>query len=154
MNVPPDFKKAFELLTEAADTNYPRAIDGLAICHRKGIGTKVNYTEAIDLFNSAIEKGFARSYGNLAVMHLNGEGTKQDESKAVGLLQKGVRLGEPFCTYLYARCLENGKGIKADLILARQHYQKAAEAGIAEAQKWCKEHGIDVPRPAAPKLVL
>ena len=154
MNVSKDDKKGFDLLSEASDANYPRAIDGLAICHRKGIGTKVNYAEAIRLFNVAIEKGFARSYGNLAAMHLNGEGTKQDDFKAVGLLQKGVRLADPFCTYTYARCLETGRGIKLDMILARENYKKAAEGGIAEAQKWCKDHGVDISRPAPLKMTL
>lgn len=154
MNVPKDDKKAFELLTEAADANYPRAIDGLAICYRKGIGTKINHAEAFRLFILAIEKGFARSYGNLAVMYLNGEGGKQDDLKAVGLLQKGVRADEPFCAFLYARCLETGRGIKLDAALARENYKKAADGGIVEAQKWCKDHGIDVQRPGPSKMSL
>ena len=85
---------------------------------------------------------------------MNGEGTKKDDFRAVGYLQKGVRLDEPFCTFLYAVCLEFGTGVKQDTGLARQNYKKAAEAGISEAQKWCKDHGMDVARPPAPKLVL
>ena len=153
-NVPKDDKKAFELFTEAAEAGDPRGMDTLGICYNKGIGTKVDNAEALRLFTRASELGFARSFGNLAVLHLNGDIPKADPFKAVGFLQKGVRLGEPFCIFLYARCLETGTGVKVDTAMARVNYKKAAEAGIGEAQKWCKDRGVDFQRPSAPKLTL
>ncbi len=153
-NVPKDDKKAFDLLTEAADAEEPRGMDTLGTCYNKGIGTKINNLEALRLFTRASELGFARSFGNLAVLHLNGDIPKADPFKAVSFLQKGVRLGEPFCIYLYARCLEAGKGVKADTSLARENYVKAAESGITEAQQWCKDRRVDFKRPAGPKLTL
>ena len=151
-NVPRDEKKAFDLFQEASDAGDLRGMDSLGDCYHNGRGTKVNNTEALRLFTLASEKGFARSFGNLAVLHLNGDIPKADDFKAVGFLQKGVRLGEPFCFYLYARCLETGRGVKQDMVLARENYKKAAENGIGEAQKWCKDHGVDFQRPSGPKL--
>ena len=149
-NVPKDDKKAFELFQEAADAGDPRGMDWLATCYHQGIGTKVNNAEALRLYTQASERGFARAFANLAVLHLNGDGTKPDAFKAVGFLQRGARAGDSRSLLIYANCLEIGRGVKADAILARETYKKAAEAGSGEAQKWLKEHGIEVPLPRSP----
>ena len=150
-NVPKDDKKAFELFQEAAAAGDPRGMDWLATAHHKGIGTDVNNAEAFRLYTRAAELGFNRSYGNLAVLYLNGDGVKRNPYTAVGLLQKGVRAGDGFCLSLYARCLELGAaGVKLDTAQARETYKKAATAGDAEGLKWCKDHGVDFPRPQAP----
>ena len=146
-NVPKDEKKAFDLFQEASDAGDLRGMDSLADCFHNGKGTKVDNAEAFRLFTRASDDGFTRSLGNLAVLYLNGDGTKKDPFKAVGLLQKGARVGEPFCHFLLARCLESGSGVKVDTVLARENYKKAAVAGIAEAQKWCKDRNVEYKRP-------
>ncbi len=151
-NVPQSNEKAFALFQDAADAGDARGMDWLATCFHQGLGTKVNNAEALRLYTRASELGFARSFANLAVLHLNGDGTKADPFKAVGFLQKGARAGDSRSLFLYANCLENGRGVKSDATLAREIYKKAAEAGSGEAQKWCKDHGLEVPRPISSKL--
>ncbi|MEO7318014.1 MAG: tetratricopeptide repeat protein, partial [Chthoniobacteraceae bacterium] len=154
INVPQSNEKAFALFKEAADAEDLRGTDWLGTCYHKGIGTKANDAEALRLYTLASDKGFARSLGNLAVLHLMGAGTKVDPSTAVRLVQKGVRARDPFCFYLYARCLEAGNGVKTNTALAKENYIKAAEAGIGEAQKWCKEHDVDFQIPSASALLF
>jgi TPR repeat protein len=46
--------------------------------------------------------------------------------------------------FLYAQCLEDGKGIAPSLSDARTWYKRAAEGGMPYAVKWCQEHGVEL----------
>ncbi len=42
--------------------------------------------------------------------------------------------------FLYARCLEAGSGVAANLTEATDWYRRSAEAGSRTALDWCRQH--------------
>jgi serine/threonine protein kinase/TPR repeat protein len=140
--------KAIELLKQAVAANDPRAMDQLGNCYHKGIGVAQDDREAFRLYRQAANLNFLDSFGNLGVLYLTSAETDlgKDESarakKAVGLFRDGASKSNAFCMFLYARCLEAGTGIEANLSVARDWYRRAAENGNRAAQDWCQEHNV------------
>ena len=138
-------KKAVALLTEASEGKDRRAKDQLGTCFDKGIGTGgKNPAKARELYEEAAKLGYYHSLGNLAILYIMNkvDGESAPLKKAIVLLKQGIDAGDDFCLFLYARCLESGTGVKANMTLANEKYREAAEAGNIEAQKWCNEHGV------------
>ena len=138
-------KKAVALLTEASEGKDRRAKDQLGTCFDKGIGTGgKNPAKARELYEEAAKLGYYHSLGNLAILYIMNKVDSEPAplKKAVVLLKQGIDAKDDFCLYLYARCLESGTGVKANMALATEKYSEAAEAGNLEAQKWCNEHGV------------
>ena len=68
---------------------------------------------------------------------------------ALKALRRAAFKGDPLGMFHLGRCFENGWGAGRDEDLAAQYYQKAADAGLAEAQLRfgvCCETGKGVPR--------
>jgi len=55
--------------------------------------------------------------------------------QAVEYFKKGADLKNAYCQYNLALCLERGRGIEADLVLARKLYTELAHTGDVDAQK-------------------
>jgi serine/threonine protein kinase len=136
------------LLKDAAGANDARAKDLLADCYHHGTGVARDDKEAARLFSEAARLGYFDSYGNLGVIYLSSTNTElgKDEKaraeRAVSLFKEGVNQNNPRCLYLFARCLESGTGVKADLKEAETNYRRAAEGGNADALAWCHEHKV------------
>jgi TPR repeat protein/tRNA A-37 threonylcarbamoyl transferase component Bud32 len=140
--------RAAALLKDAAGANDPRAMDLLADCYHKGIGVPHDDKEAYRLFSQAAKLGYGDSFGNLGVLYLNSEETDLGKNKkaraerAFSLFGEGVKQNNPFCMFLYAKCLESGTGVNVDLKAAESFYRRAAEAGNVAARNWCHEHKV------------
>jgi serine/threonine protein kinase len=140
--------RAAALLKDAAGANDPHAMDLLAHCYHKGIGVPHDDKEAYRLFTQAAKLGYGDSFGNLGVLYLTsvdtelGKNEKARTDRAVSLFREGVKLNNPFCLFLYAQCLESGKGVTVDLKEAESFYRRAAEAGNVAARNWCHEHKV------------
>lgn len=139
---PRDERKAFLNLSEAASAGNLRSMDRLGTLFQKGIGTAKDFAEASRLFTKASELGHLDSLGNLGVLFMNGEGVPADARKAVALFERGARKENPYCMYLYARCLENGIGVEANPADAKGWYKRAAGAGQIQALEWCRKNNI------------
>jgi TPR repeat protein len=145
-----DKNRALELYREAAGGGDVRAMNRLgdilykmgAEAVKKNLSPEAFYTEAFQLFTKASDRGSLDALGNLGVLYLNGEGATADPRKAASLFEKGAKGENPFCMYLYARCLEHGIGIKENLIQAQNMYRKAAEAGDRRAADWCRKNSV------------
>ena len=135
-------KRAIALLQKASDAGNARAKNRLGDCHHKGLGVPRNDREAFRLFSEAAQRGNAEAIGNLGVLYMNGEGVAKDPAKAVEKLKEASLKGDVNSMFYYARCLEKGLGTKASLTGATTWFQKAAEAGHAEAATWCKTQGV------------
>ena len=138
-----DERRALELFREAADAGDIRAMNRLGDCYAHGIGGKEDFEEAFRLFTKAAERGYLEALGNLGVLYMNGEGVPSpNPKKAAELFEKGGRSGNPFCMWLYARCLENGIGVGKNQLQALSWYRKAAEAGDRRAIEWCRKSAV------------
>ena len=153
--VPRDLDRAIDLFRQACATGDTRAMNRLGdLLHTMGMNARKKgepsaafLAEAIQLFTKASGLGNYDALGNLGVITLNGEGVPVDYKLAVTYFQEGARAGNPFCMFLYGRCLENGIGIPKDLIDGKFWYRKSAQAGNRQAEQWCQRNGVDVPAP-------
>ena len=59
---------------------------------------------------------------------------EQDKEKAVQLLTEAAEY-MPDAQFLLAQCYAQGEGVAQDLAKAKELYQQAADAGIAEAKE-------------------
>src|SRR5262249_6784954 len=106
--------KATSLLRGSVAAKDPRAMDKLADCYHKGIGVTRDDAEAFRLYNQAAGLHYLDSAGNLGVLYLTSEATNLGKNlpartqAAVKLFRDGAKENNPFCMYLYARCLEAG----------------------------------------------
>ncbi len=154
--VPKNESKAISLLRDAVEARDPRAMDQLANCYHKGIGVTQDDAEAFRLYNQAAGLHYLDSVGNLGVLYLTSEATDLGKNlpartqAAAKLFRDGAKENNPFCMYLYARCLEAGTGMAQDLNAAMDWYRRAAEAGNKPAQDWCRQHQIGFGPEAAP----
>ena len=136
------------LLKDAAGANDAHAMDQLADCYHHGIGVPRDDKEAYRLFSQAAKLGYGDSFGNLGVLYLTsadtelGKNEKARTDRAVSLFLEGVKQNNPFCLFLYAQCLESGKGVNVDPKAAESFYRRAAEAGNVAARNWCHEHKV------------
>jgi TPR repeat protein len=148
--------KAISLLRDAVAAKDPRAMDQLANCYHKGIGVAQNDAEAFRLYSQAASLHYLDSSGNLGVLYLTSEATNLGKNvpartqAAVKLFRDGAKENNPFCMYLYARCLEAGTGMPQDVNAAADWYRRAAEAGNRPAQEWCRQHQVAFEPEATP----
>jgi serine/threonine protein kinase len=140
--------KAIGLLKDAAAANEPHAIDQLANCYHKGIGVTQDDKEAFRLYNQAAKLNYFDSLGNLGVLYISsaetdlGKDERARREKAVSLFRNGARQNNALCMFNYARCLETGTGIAANLTEATDWYRRSAEAGSRAALDWCRQHNV------------
>jgi TPR repeat protein len=106
------------------------------------------YKEAFKLFSDSKDLGDLKAFANLGLLYMQGAvpGARgPDYETAVALFAEGAKKSDPFSMYSYARCLEDGIGIKQDLLEARSWDAKAAKTGDKDFIKWCSEHKISPP---------
>jgi TPR repeat protein len=139
-----DETKALALFREAADSGDVRAMNRLGDSYVHGVGGKIDLDEAFRLFTKAVDAGNLDALGNLGVLYANGDSPdhKPDPKKAVDLWKRGVDKQNAFCTWLYARSVENGIGVAKNPLLARSLYKQAAEAGDRHAIDWCRKNFV------------
>ncbi|MDP9291719.1 MAG: protein kinase, partial [Verrucomicrobiota bacterium] len=140
--------KAIALLKDAGGAGDARAMDQLGSCYHKGIGVARDDKEAFRYYTEASRLNYLDSFGNLGVLYLTSDATDlaKDESaraqKAVTLFREGSKQNNPFCMYLYARCLESGTGTEPNATEASTWYRRAAESGNRGAIDWCRGHNV------------
>jgi hypothetical protein len=143
-----DEQHAIKLLQKSADDGDVRAMNILGNCYHKGIGVPKDYKEAFNFFSRAHDAGYEDAAGNLGGLYMNGDGVPRDPRQAVNLFKTGAEDGNPYCMYLFAKCLESGAGITENLPLAQQYYGDAAAAGDPGAIAWCNAQHIPIPNPS------
>jgi TPR repeat protein len=153
--VPRDLGRALDLFRQASAAGNAKAMNRLgdllntmgADAKRRREPSEPFFAEAIQLFTKASGLGYYDALGNLGVMTLNGDGAPADPKLAVTCFEEGARAGNPYCMFLYGRCLEHGIGIPKDLMDGKFWYRKSAQAGNRQAEQWCLRNGVDVSLP-------
>ncbi|KAB0264988.1 tetratricopeptide repeat protein, partial [Microvirga brassicacearum] len=126
-------KKAFDLLTRAATAGYVPAQTDLGVTHALGLGTKADPAKAAFWYGKAADQGEVIARTNLARMKELGNGIPKDEKGAVELYEKALKDGR--AQYYLGKMYQEGRGVKADPLLALMFIRKAAdESNISQAQ--------------------
>ncbi len=89
-----DEKRAFELISAAADMNYPNAIYNLGWMYENGIGTNQDYEMAIKLYQKSADLNDPSGTYNLAEMYEKGRGVNANTEAALRLYMEAHRIGD------------------------------------------------------------
>jgi TPR repeat protein len=130
-----DGKKAFELLTLAADKNYPDAQFELALIYSDGKLVKQNLKKAFELTHKAAKKDLASAQFNLAVMYANGTGVKQDDFKASRWYKNAANQNYALAQFNLALLYSEGKGVEKSTDLSYVWNTLASWNGYPNAEK-------------------
>jgi TPR repeat protein len=141
----PDPQKAIELLTSAADRDYPRALDLLGTVYSQGAVVTRDYHRAYGYYRRAVDLNYFPSMPNLGVLLLNGHGPSggPDAPGAMQLFERGANAGNEISMLYLAMALDGGHAGTPDPEKARMWYIAAAKAGNEKARQWCKDQKIE-----------
>ncbi len=146
-----DLKKAFELMSAAADKGYVQAQLDVGTMYANGMGTErknglaLFYTmlaaengseEAQEMLRSAdpegirwVKKNESNIYMEIALKYLAGH-SKEDRAMALKFVETAATRGSnPKVMYLCAEMYLGGDGVEQDLNKAVEYYRKAAAHG-------------------------
>ncbi len=101
-----------------------------------GFATAVNYNKAIEYYSKAISLAEnPRAYNNLARIFRDGPDEHRDPSKSIDLNKQALEIQKDFSRSLFdlGKQYEEGRGVRRDLDLAFQYYEKAANNNFAPA---------------------
>lgn len=97
----------------------------------RGLGVPRNPEEAAKWYAKAAEQGVAEAQMQYALMLLDGKLVKRDRDKAFSLMRAAAQSGEALAQFNFAQMLLDSG---ADEKEAVQWYERAARAGLADAQ--------------------
>lgn len=81
-------KRAVELMTVAANQNFPTAINNLGVFYDRGLGVKKDYKKSFELYSKASELGEHYAHGNIAKYYILGlGGANKNYFKAINHLK-------------------------------------------------------------------
>ena len=129
-----DRKKAFEIWQELAAKKYGPAMCSLGVMYINGLACSKDLKKAHSLFSQASVLGCDYGPFGLAYMQREGQGCKTNYVEALAIYEQLCAKDSPLGWYGKSKLLWNGLGIKADSIQSTSLLQRAAEAGLAEAQ--------------------
>lgn len=149
-----DYAKAIDNLTKAAEMGDRNAMDNLAAIYDSGeamaSGTPQNFAKAREWYEKAGEgpDGLTASMVNLARLYEGGRGLAAPDpatarewyEKAASKPRKGpprapddFEAGQAEAMFALGKLYEDGRGVTADPVKAREWYREAAKAGHADA---------------------
>lgn len=88
-------KKAFAVLTQAAELGYAEAQYSLGGCYREGVGTEVDMAKAAACFEKAAEQNHRRAQREIAFLYHQGIGVERDLGKAERYYRAAAEAAEP-----------------------------------------------------------
>lgn len=128
--------RAVKLLEKAAEMDYLPAIQKLAYCYQRGIGTRKDFVKAEKYFRKAALKGDASSMFVLALLLCEGRpGVKINKKEGFQWLKKAVDKGNVSAWYYLGFCYEHGSGTEIDILKALTCYRSGAEKNDLKSQQ-------------------
>ena len=127
-----DYEKAFALFKQANDMGNMKAPRYYGTHLELGIGTDINYQEAARGYIAAMERGDITGECQLGSLYERGLGVVQDYEKAAELYEHSSERGDIIASSSWValgNLYETRTDGKADLKLAKEYYQKAADCG-------------------------
>jgi WD40 repeat protein len=117
------YTKAVRAYKDAAESEYPMALNNLAALYLEGTGVERNPTESARLLFKAEASGISVARFTLGNLFWEGNGVPRDRARAVALWEKGADANEPHSHEELGWVLEVGRdGNPANPPLAFRHY--------------------------------
>ena len=104
--------------------------------------TDASTARAVELIEQGVAENQARSFYMRAKIHMQGSLGKVDWKKAFADYLRAAELGHPQAQYVVGGMLLDGMGTRQDTVHGRYWLRRAADAGVADAQRWLKESGL------------
>ena len=124
------FKATLRLAKEGND----QAQNKLALMHRDGKGTDIDFCEALKWFTLSAEQGNAEAQRNLADMISKGLGTEQNQMEALKWFTLSAEQGDVSAMSRVASSHKDGIGTAVNQSEAIKWFTELAERGNAHAQ--------------------
>lgn len=128
-------KKAFELLTLAANQNDSDAQFDLSVMYSEGKIVKKDLAQAFLLMEKSAKKGLASAEFNLAVMYYDGNGVIKDKNTASKWYKKSANQNYALAQFNLALMYYNGEGLEKSLEKSYIWNSLAAYNGYGDAMK-------------------
>jgi TPR repeat protein len=128
-----DVKEGTRWLRASANSGNQEAQIDLANLVLGGDGEPGDRTSVAGWFEAAASSGDMIAAFNLGLCFVKGVGVRQDEGQAAQWLRRAAE-GVAEAQYMYARILQDGRGVAADPKEARVWFARAAAAGVLDAQ--------------------
>ncbi|WP_136620625.1 MULTISPECIES: tetratricopeptide repeat protein [Mesorhizobium] len=128
-----DDKEGMRWLRVAANSGNQEAQVDLANRVLGGAGEPDDTTRVAGWFEAAASSGDLIAAFNLGLCFTKGVGVRQDERQAAQWLRRAAE-GVAEAQYMYARILQDGRGVAADAQQSRAWFAEAADGGVLDAQ--------------------
>ena len=129
----PDYKRAFEMYSLAADAGDAYSINRVGLMYDRGEFVDQDYGKAFDAYQRAADAGLPAAMNNVANMYQAGDGVAQNYREALRWYQKAADGGYAYSMYVLGDMYLEGQGVAEDHQEAAAWYQKAADAGEPKA---------------------
>lgn len=134
----PDPQLAKQWYERAIAAGSDNAKIALAYMHAKGEFGEEDATTAVSMLDAAASEGSTAAQVALSQYYLTGSGIpggKKNPAKALALLNLASDKGSAQADFRIGFLHQTGQGTKRDLPKAREYFSKAAQAGLALAQR-------------------
>ena len=139
-----DKTKAFNMLSLAPEDKLDASGTYLlGEMYELGVGTTQNFNAAIKFYKKSAQMGNTYAMCKMGNFYQFGQGVEKNDSLAFIEYQRAANAGNPWGMRCVGSCYHNGAGVKADISNAWHWYKTAAKNGDEEAQKYCKQNGVN-----------
>jgi TPR repeat protein len=136
-DVDQDFKKAYQLFSDEAESGNALALYDIGRMHHDGLGKEISeeiaqqwYARALSVFKE-VEAIKPKPYVQYRIgkMYAAGQGTAQDYAEAAGWFQEAVAKNHKYAQYSLAGLYYFGNGVEQDYATAYSLYSRSAAQG-------------------------
>jgi len=133
--MPANEKLAFDWMSRAAAANHVVAQTLLGEMYWNGIGVARSESMALAWLQRAADAGEPRAAFEVGmILTTSRPGVPADLVRAAAGFERAARAGDAMGQYLYALCLQTGRGVTRDPAEAIAWLQKASDHGLAAAR--------------------
>ena len=132
----PNYEKAFELFSLAAEKGNADAMYNLGNMYRCGNGVAVDYYCAMEWYQKAADKGNIQSMYEIGDMYYWGCGVARNCYRAMDYFLAAAEKGNPAAMCDIGIMYNYGQGVPRDYARAFEWYKKAAENGNIRAMDY------------------
>ena len=121
--------QALDWFLKASAGGEPMAFNMAGRCYENGWGAPANIAVAAQWYRQAADRGSDWGMYNYATRLMLGDGLAEDRGQALAWFRKAAALGHAKSINIIGGFYEDGWEVAQDFAIAREHYERAAEAG-------------------------